>query len=333
MLRGPLEETEGGFKCTLCGDSNPSKDHLSAHKIQKCGQEVPGSYIRKRRTDLVRHLMDHHDVPGKAQGEAIADKCKKTTNKKAWSCGFCGLLVYTFGDRLKHIATHFERGQTIDEWDTTKVMEGLLSQPGMISVWQRQLAASPMSWGSSDFIWKKDVVINLQGDLEVGPANTEHAVALAKAAYEARQPDRGLVQSNMPLATAPTYRALGPNAIVPTSNYDSITGRTIERNWNHHQSRFVANPAQTLHYSVPGLDDIPMASYDSGTFPASSSDDGGSTAQAPWLSDPGQTWSSAVGQYIDPNEYQEHGNAGTGNHIWPAPPVFSGELDTDDMLE
>ena len=333
MLRDPLEEIEGDFKCTLCGISNPSEKHLGAHEIQTCGQGVPGSFSCKRRTDLVRHLKKHHLVPGKAQGEAIADKWKETIKKQAWSCGFCVHLVHTFGDRLKHIATHFERGQTMDEWDTTKVMKGLLSQPGMIGVWQWQLAASPTGWESSEFIWKKDVVEDLQHDLEVGPTDTEHAVALAKAAYEARQPSRDLLHGNKPLVTAPTYRSSGPNAIVPTSNYDLITGRTFERNSNHHQSRFVANPAQTLHYGVPGLDGIPMANYDSGTFPASSSDDGGSTTQAPWPSSPGHTWSSVVGQYIDSNEYQEHGKASTGSHIWPTFPVFSGKLDTDDMFE
>lgn len=321
MLRGPLEQTKGSSKCTLCGISNPSEKHLGAHNIQTCGEGVLGSFSCKRRTDLVRHLRNCHDVLGKAQGEAIADKCKETTNKQAWSCGFCGHLVHIFGDRLKHVATHFERGQTLDEWDTTKEIEGLLSQPGMVSAWQWQLAASPMGWESSEFIWKKHVVKDLQRDLEVGPADTKHAATLAKAAYEARQPRWDLLHGNMPLATAPTYGTLGPSVIVPTSNYDSITERTFEHNSNHHQSRFVANPAETLHNGVPGFGGIPMASYGYSTFPASSLEDGGSSIQTPWLLDPRQTWSSAVDQYTSINGYQEYSNA-----TMDAP-------DTDEMLD
>lgn len=331
MLVDPLEETEGELKCNLCGISNPSEEHLGAHKIQICGQGVPGSFSCKRRTDLVRHLRKYHDVPGKAQGEAIADKWKETTNKQAWSCGFCVHLAHTFGDRLKHIAKHFERGQTLDEWDANKVIEGLLLQPEMVSVWKTQLASSSTAWGSSEIIWKKHLVKRLQHDLEVGPSDTKHAAALAKTAYEARQPSWHLLDDEMPLAFAPTHGALELSAIVPRSDYGSIMERAFAPKLNHDQ-RFVANPAESLDYGLPGLGENLMVPHDYNTFSPCSSNDGSSSAEAPWLLDPGQTWSSGADQHTNSNGYQEHSNATSGRHIWPTSLVLSDEPDADHVL-
>ncbi|KAF6219497.1 hypothetical protein HO133_003965 [Letharia lupina] len=330
MLGAPLEKTEGGTKCILCGLSNPSEKHLGAHKIQICGQGVPGSFSCKRRADMVEHLKKCHDVQGKVQGRAIADKWKETTKKQAWSCGFCGYLVHTFGDRLKHIATHFERGQVLDEWDTTKVIEGLLLQPRMASAWKTQLD-SPLGWESSKIIWERHVVKGLQHDLEIGPSDPKHAAALAKAAYNARQSNWHLLNDYKPLGFAPIDGAIGSSAIVPTSGYSSITEGAYEPSSEHDQFQFVA-PADTLHHGVSALGGVPTATYDYGTFQASSSDDGSSLMQDPWLSDPFQKSSSAADQYTGLNVHQEQSSITSGMHIWPTPAVSSDDPGTDDMF-
>ena len=334
MLGGPLEETEGGFKCILCGDLNPSEKHVSEHNIRICGQGVLGSFSCKRRTELVQHLKRCHDVQGKAQGEAIADKWKETTKKQAWSCGFCIHLTHTFADRLKHIATHFERGQTLDEWDTTKVIEGLLLQPGMVNVWKKQLAASSLGCEPPGIIWEKQLVQDLQRDLEVGPSDTKHAVALAKAAYGALRSSGHLLNGDKPLAFAPNLGAREPSAIVPTSDYDPVTERAFNPNPNHEQSEYVANPAETLQYAVSALGGAPTTAHSHGTYPASSWTDDSTSINAPWLVDPGQTWMPAADQYVDSDDYgyQEHSDATLGRYIWPTPPGFSDEADTDDMI-
>ena len=334
MLGGPLEETKGGFKCILCGNLNPSEKHLSEHNIRICAQGLPGSFSCKRRTELVKHLEKCHDVQGKAQGEVIADKWKETTKKQAWSCGFCIHLTNTFGDRLKHIATHFERGQTLDEWDTTKVIEGLLLQPGMVNVWQTQLVASSLGCEPPGVIWEKHLVEDLQRDLEVGPSDTKHAVALAKAAYRALQSRGRLLNSDKPLAFTPNHGARESSAIVPTSDYDPITERAFNPNPNHEPSQYVANPAETLHYQVPALAGVSKMAHSHGTFPASSSNDDSTPINAPWLVDHGQTWTSAADQCVDSEEYgyQEHSDATPERCIWPTPPGFSDEADTDNMI-
>ena len=191
MLRGSVDKTTSGVKCSFCGMSNPSEEHLGAHNIQACGKGAPASFSCKRRADLVKHLKKCHNVHEKAQGEAVADQWKETTKKQAWSCGFCIHLVHTFGERLKHIATHFEQGRRLDEWDTTNVIEGLLLQPGMVNAWKM-----PLDWRSSETMWRKDIVKNLQHDLEFGPSDPMHATALAETVYNARQPAGQLLKDD-----------------------------------------------------------------------------------------------------------------------------------------
>lgn len=330
MLGGPLEMTNGVFKCILCGTSNPSEKHLDAHNIQACGQGIPGSFLCKRRADLVRHLRKFHNVQAKAHGEAIADKWKETTKKQAWSCGFCIHLAYTFGDRLKHIATHFERGQTLEDWDTTHVIEGLLSQPRMIDPWRTQLEFSP-SWESPSLIWEKHAVKDLQHDLEVGPSDPKHAAALAKAAYEACQSSSDLPNFDNSLAFAPFFGAPGPSDHMPTSDYDAIAERALQHSSSHDQSQFVAYPAETLHYGVPLFGGVPMASSDYSTFPTSSSD-GSTSIKDPWQLGSSQAWSSAADQNTGSNGYQEYSNATTMRHISPGSAVLSDEQVADDSL-
>lgn len=323
--------TDGGFKCILCGTLNPSEKHLDAHNIQRCGQGVPGSFACKRRADLVRHLRIGHNVQAKAQGEAIADKWKETTKKQAWSCGFCIHLTYTFGDRLKHIATHFESGQTLDMWDTTKVIQGLLSQPRMANAWETQLDLS-MSRESPDLTWEKHVVKDLQHDLEVGPSDPKHAAALAKAAYEACQSNLDLLHVENSFTVAPFPGAIGSNDLMSTRNYDPITERALQPDSNLDQPQCVANPAEALHYGVPPLGGVPMAASGHSTFPTSFLDDGNGSIKNNWRLDREQDWSSTADLYSGSNGYQEFNNATNMGPIWPSLAVFSDEQEAGDSL-
>ena len=217
MLMGPVDKADGYVTCSLCGLSNPNEQHLSAHKTHTCGPGVPGSFFCKRRVDLIRHTMKCHGVQTKARAEAIADMWKETTKKQACSCGFCVCPLSTFGDRLKHIAAHFERGQTLDDWDTTNVIEGLVLQPRLINVWER-----PLDWRSSNGVWKKDAVKKVQHNLELGPSNLAHAKALVIAVYSARLYAWQLPMNDRHFSPAPNYEAQGTNAFSPTSGHSSM---------------------------------------------------------------------------------------------------------------
>ncbi len=317
MLGNPIDETGRRVKCRLCGGLDPSEEHLGTHNTQICGQGVPGSFSCKRRDHMVRHLNRRHNVQGKARGEAVADKWKETTKKQAWSCGFCIHVFDTFGDRLKHIAKHFECGQTLDEWDTLNVIEGLLLQPGMIRVWN-----VPPGWRSSGHIWQQDFIEELQHDLEIGPSDPMHATALVKKVYNAIQSSH-----NSSFTSAPIHRAQESYALAPTSDNDSIMEQAFQPGSNHEQSQFV-NPAHTVHNLSGNL----LTNYGYEKPPTSFSDEDASSTKTPWQVDPCQKFCSTADTYFGYSATQEDSNTTPGRSVWSTPATLDDNPNANDML-
>ena len=81
---------------------------------------------------MVTHLDKVHGINDRTQGEAVATMWKDRIPKQAWSCGFCVSTFSTFSERLKHLQAHFEHGMTLVNWDSSKVIQGLLEQPALI---------------------------------------------------------------------------------------------------------------------------------------------------------------------------------------------------------
>ena len=217
MFKGPREATPHGMQCWFCGISDPSDDHLLTHDIQTCLPGPPNSFSSKTKREMVNHLNKAHGVKSKYQGQAIAEKWKDTLEKQAWSCGFCVIAFTTFDDRLSHIDTqHFERGQTIREWDITKVIQGLLQQPGMRKAWEDKLT-SLLTSEVEDIIWEKDAITGLQHDLEVGPTSEKSAADLAEAAYIACRFNWGMEsQRGMAAAEARSNETTIATSLPPT---------------------------------------------------------------------------------------------------------------------
>ena len=127
---------------------------------------------------MVKHLYKAHHVETNIP---FVYKWKDNVDEQAWSCGFCVTAFADFDHRLRHIASHYEQGQTIDEWDTTKVIQGLLEQPGVINAWKAKLESL------LSICWEKRAVETLRRDLEVGPNSEKTAIDLAEAAFAASQ--------------------------------------------------------------------------------------------------------------------------------------------------
>ncbi len=318
MLGNPFDETGRRVKCRLCGALDPSEEHLGTHNTQICGQGVPGSFSCKRRDHMVRHLKRCHNVQGKARGEAVADKWKETTKKQAWSCGFCVHVFDTFGDRLRHIAKHFEDGQTLDKWDTLNVIEGFLLQPGMI-----RASDMPLDLRSSGRVLQQDVIEKLQHDLELGPSDSMPATALVKKVYNALQ-----FSHDRPFTSAP---GRGLDALAPTSNHGSITKQAFQHGSNHEQPQFI-NPAHTLHNGVSALGSNLMTNYGYETPPSSFSDEDNSSTKTPWQLDPGQKLWSAADPYFGYSVNQEYSNTTPERSVWSTPAIFDDDPNANDML-
>ncbi|KAL2038244.1 hypothetical protein N7G274_008893 [Stereocaulon virgatum] len=145
MPFGAVEYKNGSSHCTLCGGLNPTPRHLQSHQLGSCTQNTR-SFPRK--SLLVNHLKAH----GAKAGEALAERWRRPTEKRAFACGFCVQLFSTMVDRLNHIDAHFKNRQHIHDWDANKVIEGLLRQPGLNEYW-RQIVSSNAHIASSGFTW------------------------------------------------------------------------------------------------------------------------------------------------------------------------------------
>ena len=196
------------YSCTTCGSQRSYQNHSdwkkhekeheakyicmlgSSQKTAQIMNEKTETYRTcnfscKRRDHMVTHLNRRHEIHEVPQARVFANQWRRTTGRMFWSCGFCIQLFTTFAERLKHIGSeHYERNQTYDEWDTTKLIRGLLLQPGVQTAWNAVLATERIHH-FEEFVWDRRTIEETQYLLEMGPSPTQSAESLAMAAYKA----------------------------------------------------------------------------------------------------------------------------------------------------
>lgn len=169
--------TANGPQCALCGGLNPDERHYNSHKILSCSNKtlIARSYTRKS------HLINHLKTHGISDGSALVEAWRDTLEKKYFSCGFCTACFHSHTDQLNHIdSAHYKNHQHISEWDSNKIILGLLLQPGVQQSWQDLLTANPQ-YNDSGFRWSPTAVKSLQLRLE---KSEETANNLALAAFD-----------------------------------------------------------------------------------------------------------------------------------------------------
>lgn len=186
MHRGTLELTDDGFVCAFCSIMGPDNRHFESHNVYGCEPQGGDRFSCKRRRDMVTHLDKVHRIHKRAQGEAVAIKCKYSIPKQTWACGFCVSIFSTHSERLKHLQAHFEDGMTLDDWDRSKVIRGLLEQPALKEMWKAKVATMFLGAQTWSLEWNNLNLKDLQRKLEEGPlADGDNAEALVDAAYTA----------------------------------------------------------------------------------------------------------------------------------------------------
>ena len=186
MYSGRLDLTDDGFVCAFCGITDPDNSHFDSHNVYECESQGAARFSCKRRCDMVTHLDKVHGICERSQGEAVAAKCKYYNRKQTWACGFCVSTFSTFSERLKHLQAHFEYGMTLDDWDSSKVIQGLLEQPALKEMWKAKAATMLPGYQTWSFRWKNPDLKDLQRKLEEGPsADGDNAEALVDAAFTA----------------------------------------------------------------------------------------------------------------------------------------------------
>ena len=180
MPYGPLEITDIGPICALCGSMKPSKSHMASHSIGGCGDTSTKLRGVSRRGNLEKHLLRSHAVTDEC-ARNLANKWKRTLHKKKFSCGFCVSIFSSIHDQLNHIdMDHFKNGQQITQWSATNIIRGLLLSPSVASWFQYILLSDPYAI-NRDLSWDWYMIEHLQRRLEIAEDAPE---TLAYDAYQ-----------------------------------------------------------------------------------------------------------------------------------------------------
>ena len=185
------KEHEVLYRCGLCSATESEDEQVVTRQHARVPSKI---YTCRRRGFMVTHLSKDHAKHDLAQGRRMADTWRVNSGKQAWSCGFCAKFFSRFQDRLAHIDNeHFKMHHHIRDWDRSKVIIGLLLQPGVKEAWEN-LVASKQLHDSSGLIWENPALDELQLLLEMGPSSGQSAASLAAAAYDAARPSTSLNQ-------------------------------------------------------------------------------------------------------------------------------------------
>ena len=224
MPNGPVVAAENGPKCCFCHLPYPDQNHLDTHSVSKChgGYEKAHSYTRK--ANMVRHLKAVHNA-SEANASTLADIWRDShkNRRRFFSCGFCISIFFTVKEQNSHIETkHWSQHQDIRDWDTNRVILGLLLQPGVSNSWQELLARHHVR-SDSDLSahWNPTVSEYVQLKLEIGQSSAQALAELAfKQSSYCRSHQVGTARGT---AVQPSNEDLEMEESLPVSQKTAIT--------------------------------------------------------------------------------------------------------------
>lgn len=239
--------TENHYWCTVCEVPNSYRDSGNWKKHEKEHETIfvceldhavhdsrayqdhgTKAFSCKRRDIMVNHLSKSHGFSAVQAARDLADQWRVTVKKQAWSCGFCGSLFLNFKDRLKHIDTeHFKKYEGIQQWDSNKVIHGLLLQPKMAKAWKARTVSLPPCVQPEDLVWTGAFAKNMRTKLEVGPSDESDAKRLVDEVYSAGKPKESLNKSVLVPSTAFDLGIAGASSLLSPSQEQALTAQAF----------------------------------------------------------------------------------------------------------
>ncbi|KAI8717166.1 hypothetical protein NCS52_00791500 [Fusarium sp. LHS14.1] len=99
--------------CVYCGLVSPDMNHLQSHNFGACH----GRALEERTFYRKDHLQQHLKLVHNAQYQKWPmDSWKEASEEIKSRCGFCGMVMKFWSDRVDHLAEHFKAGQTMVNW-------------------------------------------------------------------------------------------------------------------------------------------------------------------------------------------------------------------------
>jgi len=106
---GGVTEENGILYCVFCAIANPDMDYLETHNYVSCQEKSPQERTFYRKDHLNQHLRLMHN--GKFQ--PWMEKWQSRITEIKSRCGFCGIVVQTWKDRVDYLAGHFKNGASM----------------------------------------------------------------------------------------------------------------------------------------------------------------------------------------------------------------------------
>lgn len=174
LPRGLIEE---GSRCAICSAHNPGSQHILEHSAHLCLAKDIEARTWVRRDKFVKHLLSHGLSSDSPQ---VARWTRKLPNRLS-GCGFCIRGFNDFNERSLHVAKHFESGCDRADWDHSKVILSLLSQPHTAMSWQSLLGERLGGQPSPRIAWSEEFAPGIRKRLEEGQ---DSGFNLALAAFQ-----------------------------------------------------------------------------------------------------------------------------------------------------
>ncbi|OCL04154.1 hypothetical protein AOQ84DRAFT_416937 [Glonium stellatum] len=110
--------------CAFCGLDSPSDAHVAKHNVKTCLEKPVDDRSFSRKDHLKQHVEQVHSCKerfntGRA-GKVLQSWGKEVDSSEfcvgvLW-CGFCKCDLSSWGERVEHIAAHFQGGVTMQDW-------------------------------------------------------------------------------------------------------------------------------------------------------------------------------------------------------------------------
>lgn len=102
--------------CIFCGHANPSNKHIQSHQFQPCAERPKAERTFPRKDHLWQHLHKFHRCKKWAGWRLDLNLLQSRQEKMISQCGFCQVTMSSWDERVKHLASHFRRGVSKEDW-------------------------------------------------------------------------------------------------------------------------------------------------------------------------------------------------------------------------
>lgn len=94
--------------CVFCGEEEPTDSHIKNHNPSACQEHT---FNRKD------HLQQHLRLVHRANFvDSFMNTWKASLPDVRSRCGICGNTLFTWSERVEHLAEHFKMGHTMASW-------------------------------------------------------------------------------------------------------------------------------------------------------------------------------------------------------------------------